>query len=115
MFSKAMWKWCFSLTLLVFASGALAQTYANPGPITQFNSAWGSDGFAVTVPGPYINPANCSSTGSYSMYSTNGGYKTALATALSAVVSRQNVTVIVNNTTCAEDGRPLIYGININP
>lgn len=93
---------------------ASAQTGVGPVAITGLGTGWGEDAFGISTAEPISNPAGCATVSSYRATSTSGGYKTFLATALTALNSGQKVTIIVHNTQCAE-GWPMIIGININP
>jgi hypothetical protein len=68
-------------------------------------------GFGATA----ANPAGCPSSDLYEIASTNGGYKTILATALTAISMGQNVSIVASNSTCGATGRPLIIGIQLTP
>ena len=115
MTSKAKWqKICFVMSLVI-ATTASAQTQTAVAPVTIFSGGWGSDEFAINTSAPFTNPAHCTNTDLYDMSSTNGGYKTLLATALSAITSRQNVSITVSNTACSSTNRPLLIGIAIIP
>lgn len=105
----------YLLLSLVMASPASAQTGSAPAPVTVFNGGWANDAFSLSTSAPFVNPAHCTATDLYSIYSPSGGFKTLLATALSVTVSRQNVSIVVSNTTCSADNRPLIIGIGISP
>jgi len=107
------------LSILLAAIGfaplcASAQTGVGPVAITGLGTGWGEDAFGISTAEPIANPAGCATVSSYRAISTSSGYKTFLATALTAVSSGQKVTVIIHNTQCAE-GWPMIIGININP
>ncbi|ULU27846.1 hypothetical protein [Dyella terrae] len=99
----------------LFSATAAAQTQVGPTTIRVFNSGWASDQFSIGNGSTATNPANCPSSDLYELGSTNGGYKTILATTLTAVSSGQNVSIVVSNTTCGSSGRPLIIGLAINP
>lgn len=105
---------CVSAASLMSAN-ASAQTQAGPAVITAFNGGWGTDEFSISMGQPIANPANCPSSDLYDISGDKGGYKTFLATALTAVASGLKVTVVVHNTACSTTGRPLIYGLSINP
>jgi len=99
----------------LFSATAAAQTQVGPTPIRVFNSGWNSDQFSLGNGVTATNPANCPTTDLYEIAATNGGYKTILATTLTALSSGLNVSIVVSNTACGTNGRPLIIGLTIQP
>jgi hypothetical protein len=119
MFMESRFK-AVSLGLIVAASAmasttSFAQTQVGPTSIKVFNGGWNSDQFSIGNGVTATNPANCPSSDLYEIGSSNGGYKTILASALTAISSSQNVTIVVSNTACGANSRPLIIGLTINP
>jgi hypothetical protein len=105
---------CISAASLLSPT-ASAQTSAGPAPITTLNGGWASDELSFSTGLPIANPANCSNSDLYDVSASNGGYKTFLAIALTAVSSGLKVTVIVHNSNCSGTSRPLVIGLSINP
>ena len=99
-----------------FTSKAPAQTNSttNPAVISYFSAGWSSDQISISNTGTSTvpNPAGCTSQDLVAASSTNPGYNTLLATALTAVSSGLNVTLVISNTTCT-NGRPTLIGINL--
>lgn len=101
-------------TASLFSLDASAQTAVGPTTIKVFTSAW-NDEFAIGTGTALPNPANCGLNDmADASATTTAGYKTFLATALTAVSGGQNVTIVVNNTACSNN-RPMIIGLSINP
>jgi hypothetical protein len=94
---------------------ASAQTQVGPVAISQVSAGWYTDSMAVSTALPVANPANCPNGNGYRILAENGGYKTILATTLTAVSAGQKVTIAINNSQCTSDGWPMIIGMNINP
>src|SRR4051812_43337815 len=91
---------CLTAASLGLSLPAHAQQ-AVSGTITQVRTGWDSDSFGVMMNMPQINPAHCT-TNNLGYISTvdQPGYQTYYAAALTAYVSRKQVTVTVHNTQC---------------
>jgi hypothetical protein len=89
-----------------------AQTIIPHTTITSVGTGWGADSFALWITSPIPNPANCPSVDLVSSISTDPGYKTYYAAALTAWATNSPVTIIVSNTQCTEN-RPRIIAVNL--
>lgn len=94
------------------ALNASAQTIVGPTSLKTFTAAF-NDEFDIGNGAPLPNPANCPLSDLAASNISTAGYKTFLATALTAVSNSQNVTFVLSNTTCV-DQRPMIIGFTIN-
>jgi hypothetical protein len=82
------------------------------GTITMVRTGWNDDGMGVVTAESMPNPARCPSTPGYVSTVQLPGYKTYLATALTAFAVRRKVHLIVHNTECV-GGWPKLIGINL--
>lgn len=104
-----------SLAVVALTStSAVAQTQVGPVPIVQFTSGWGADNFTLGTGATAVNPAGCSANDLYNSFGSDPGYKTYLATVLTAITNGMNVTLEISNTSCSQ-GRPMIIGVTLNP
>jgi hypothetical protein len=92
---------------------SLAQTASPSAPVAIFFTGAGND-MAVGQSTALPNPANCALHDAADITGTTNGYATFLATALTAITTGQNVTIVISNTVCS-NSRPLMIGFNINP
>jgi hypothetical protein len=98
---------------LLTSSLSQAQTASTPAPISILFTGLGDD-MAVGQATALSNPANCSLHDAADLTSATTGYKTFLATALTAITTGQNITIVISNTACS-NARPMLIGLNINP
>jgi hypothetical protein len=101
----------FVLTLVGFSSAAFCQTMV-VGTITLVRTGWNADSFAVVTREPILNPAHCPEPDGYLSDSTQPGYNTCYAAALTAYIANHPLTVTIDNTHCAGT-RPKLIGINL--
>jgi hypothetical protein len=107
-----------AIALFGFVLPANAQTSVT-GPISLIRTGWFGDSFAVMLTLPagvaFPNPNSCSIGDQGAITdSTQPGYNTYYAAALTGFAARRPVTVIVHNTLCIQN-RPVIVGINLLP
>lgn len=102
-----------ALTLVGFAAPAFSQT-ATVGSITMLRTGWNADSFAVALTAPIVNPANCPTPDGYLSISSQPGYNTYYAAALTAYSLNLRVMVVIDNTPgqCLFS-RPKLIGINL--
>lgn len=103
------------LALSLVSGTAFAQTQVGPVAIRTISTGWASDTFGIGTGTTATNPANCPSTDFYASTSADPGYKTYYAAALTALSSGINVTIVVDNASCASNGRPKLVGLALNP
>ena len=103
-----------SARLLGTVVPAVAQQSPPVGALTMVRTGWNDDFFAVTTAAPVINPAGCPSPDGYGSERSAPGYQTLYSAALTALVARRVVVVIVHNSQCTSFGRPKLIGINIS-
>jgi hypothetical protein len=108
-----------SALVFALASGLLAspfsyaQTASPNAPIAILLTGLGDD-MAVGQATALSNPANCPLHDAADVTTATAGYKTFLATALTAITTGQSVTIVISNTTCS-NSRPMLIGLDIFP
>ena len=95
----------------VIACPCQAQTHA-VGAITMVRTGWNAEVFAVVLNVPVQNPAGCATPDGYLTEGSLPGYRTYLASALTAYANKSPVQVVVDNRACLI-GRPKLIGINL--
>ncbi|MGO4521583.1 hypothetical protein AB4076_13310 [Dyella sp. 2RAF44] len=96
-------------TMLV--ANAHAQTSSGIGTVLQINTGWAEETFMLAMSTPVINPAGCPTADTYESTASQPGYKTYLATALTALASGSRVAAVVSNSVCT-GGRPTLIGLS---
>lgn len=100
-----------ALTFALSSLPALAQmAFPGPSQIREINTGWNSEQFRIVTVDPVQNPAKCLSPDGYMAASTQPGYNTHYAAALSAFLGSKPVTLAVDATACTND-RPRVIGI----
>lgn len=81
--------------------------------IKEIRTGWNAEQFAVvTRELPMSNPANCPTPDGYISESSQPGYQTYYAAAITAFVERAQVVVVIAEQGCIA-GRPKLIGINV--
>ena len=99
------------LALVGFGSSAFSQTMI-VGSITMVRTGWNSDAFAIVTREPIQNPANCPTPDGYQSDSSQPGYSTYYAAALTAYMANVPLMVTIDNAQCVAT-RPKLIGINL--
>lgn len=101
-----------ALFILLFSGTGFAQTAINHVSIKSIVTGWAADGFGLILNATVSNPAGCPQADMVSIVSTDPGYKTFYAAALTAWSTNSPVTLIVYNDQCSWV-RPKILGITL--
>jgi hypothetical protein len=81
--------------------------------IKEIRTGWNTEQFAVVTREPQmVNPANCPTPDGYISDSSQPGYQTYYAAAITAFVERAQVVVVIAEQGCIA-GRPKLIGINV--
>ena len=99
------------LTLVGFGSSGFSQTTAT-GSIRAINTGWNADAFSLQTREPIQNPAGCANPLGYESYSSEPGYNTNYAAALTAYMANLQVSVVIDDKVCLGPF-PKIIGISL--
>ena len=99
------------LALIGFCSQAFSQT-TTTGTIQILRTGWNSDSFGIVTREPIQNPAHCTGPDGYVSDSSQPGYSTYYAAALTAYIANLPLVVVIDNTRCLGT-RPQLIGIHL--
>ena len=107
------------LRAFVFLAAATLCNAASADPtqrlttIKEIRTGWNTEQFAIVTNEPQMaNPANCPAPDGYISDSTQPGYNTYYAAAITAFVERAQVVAVIAEQGCIA-GRPKLIGINV--